>query len=312
MNFDIQDMQLFLKIADTGSLTQGARERARSLSAASARLRSLEHQLGTKLFYRDPNGLTLTSAGQAFLVHSRRIIDAYEVARKHFSRKEAGGVSRLRILANAASISEIIPDLVIALLKKDSNVNIDVSPRNARQAIKGILDHESDAALITGEEDLTGLNSILFSTDYIAVVFPPGHALASIAQPKLTDIVRFPLLSIYGSTLIDFIMEHIRNAKLQAEFRVLLDSFDPITRLVEADAGIAIIPESAALRLCSKYAVQTRRLDEAWAVRERRAIFGDFEFLSTQARDFLNILVGQYFDLDSDAVRLEDLVEPRG
>lgn len=309
MNFDIQDMQLFLKIADTGSLTQGAKERARSLSAASARLRSLEHQLGTRLFYRDPDGLTLTSAGQAFLLHARKIVEAYEVARRQFASSHRAGASRLRILANAASISEIVPDLLIALLQRDADVHVEVHPRHARQAIKGILDHESDAALITGNEDLGGLNSVLFSTDYISVVFPNGHALAAIERPRLADIVRFPMLGVYGSTLIEFIEEHLRAARLQAHYRVLLDSFDPIARLVEANAGVAILSEPAAARLCGRYAVQMRRLDEDWAVRERRAIFGDFALLSVQARDFLDILVEKYFGVARGAVRLEDMVE---
>ncbi len=311
MNFDIQDMQLFLKIADTGSLTQGAKERARSLSAASARLRSLEEQLGARLFYREPSGLSLTSAGETLLVHARRIVHEYELTRAHFSSKEPKGMSRLRILANAASISEIIPDLVIALLGRDSNVNIDVYPCNARQAIKGVLDHEADVALITGNEDLCGLNSVLFSTDHLAVVFPHGHPLGTIARPKLHEIVQFPLLSIYGSTLIDFLQEHIRNAGLQAQYRVLLDSFDPMTRLVEANAGVAIIPESTALRLCTKYKVQAHRVDEDWAVRQRRAIFGDFAFLSAPVREFLDILIEKYFGPQSGAVRLEDIVEPQ-
>ena len=97
MNFDIQDMQLFLKIADTGSLTQGARERARSLSAASARLRSLEDQLGARLFYRESSGLTLTSAGETLLSHARRIVHEYEITRAYFSNRERKGASRLRI-----------------------------------------------------------------------------------------------------------------------------------------------------------------------------------------------------------------------
>lgn len=309
MNFDIQDMQLFLKIADTGSLTQGAKERARSLSAASARLRSLEQQLGTRLFYRDPDGLTLTSAGQAFLLHARKIVEAYEIARRQFSSNHRDGASRLRILANAASISEIVPDLLIALLQRDAGVHVEVHPRHARQAIKGILDHESDAALITGKEDLGGLNSVLFSTDYISVVFPHGHALEALERPQLADIVRFPMLGVYGSTLIEFLEEHLRAARLHAQYRVLLDSFDPIARLVEADAGVAILSEPAAARLCARYAVQMRRLDEDWAVRERRAIFGDFDLLSVQARDFLDILVEKYFGVARGAVRLEDMVE---
>ncbi len=309
MDFDIKDMQLFLKIADTGSLTQGAKERARSLSAASARLKLLESQLGPKLFYREPGGLTLTSSGEMLLAHAKNIIREYELTRKKFSAKQAHGTSRLRILANATSIAEIVPDILVSMLKRDGNVSVDVFPRNAKQAIRGILDFDSDLALITGDEDLCGLNSINFFTDHISVLFPWEHELSSAQAPRLSDIVKYPLLGIYGSTLTDFIREHVEASRLHAEFKILIDSFDPIARLAEANAGVAIIPESVAQRLCQKYRTKALRINEAWAFRERRAVFGDIDFLSFHARTFLNILIEKYFQIDANSVALEDMIE---
>lgn len=309
MHFDIEDMQLFLKIASTGSLTQGAKEHARSVSAASTRLKTLENQLGAKLFYREVNGLTLTSAGQEFSVHARKIVNEYELTKKLFHRKGQSATAHLRVLANAASISEIIPDLVIALFKKNSQITIDAQPRNSLQAVKGILDHEADIGIITGNEDLSHLNSIIFSVDHLAVVYPQGHALASVQRPRLQDAVPYPFLSIYGSTLYEFIRHHLKNEQLEANFRVLLDSFDPITRLIEAGAGVAIIPESVALRLCSKYAVQSARLHDAWALRERRVVFGDLDFLSPPAQAFLRVLVEKYFGMDDAQIDILSLLE---
>ncbi|QIL79289.1 LysR family transcriptional regulator [Diaphorobacter sp. HDW4A] len=311
MNFDIKDMQLFLKIADTGSLTQGAKEQARSLSAASSRLKSLEGQLGTKLFYRDNNGLTLTAAGNTFRVHAANIVKEYELTRKLFSSNQSHGAGQLRVLANAASIAEIVPDILATLLKSDGEVRVDVHPRNARQAIRGVLDFESDLALITGDEDLFELNSIHFSTDYIGVIFPVGHALDRTELPRLADVVKHRQLSIYGSTLKDFISEHVEAAQLQVDFRVLLDSFDPIARLVESNAGVSIIPESVALRLCQKYRLKCLRINEPWAFRQRRAVFGELEFLSFHARQFLNILTRKYFPIETHSLGLEDMLESR-
>lgn len=309
MEFDIKDMQLFLKIADTGSLTQGAKERARSLSAASARLKMLEHQLGTKLFYREPSGLTLTSSGEMLLAHAENIVKEYELTKKHFSAKQLHGNSRLRILANATSIAEIVPDILVQMLKRNQSISVDVFPRNAKQAIRGVLDFDSDLALITGDEDLTGLNSIKFFTDYISVLFPWKHELDSIQTPGLAEISKYPLLGIYGSTLTDFIKEHLDASHLQGDFKILIDSFDAIARLAEANAGVALIPESVSQRLCQKYQLTYRRIHEPWAYRERRAVFGNLDFLSIHAREFLNTLIEKYFNLQSGSFTLEDKLE---
>lgn len=309
MEFDIKDMQLFLKIADTGSLTQGAKERARSLSAASARLKMLENQLGTKLFYREPSGLTLTSSGEMLLAHAQNIVKEYELTKKHFSAKQLHGNSRLRILANATSIAEIVPDILVEMLKKYPNISVDALPRNAKQAIRGVLDFDSDLALITGNEDLCGLNSINFFTDYISVLFPKGHELEKINEPRLIDILKYPFLGIYGSTLTDFINEQVEAARLEANFKILIDSFEPLARLTEANAGIAIIPESVAKRLCEKHNVRYLKIHEAWAFRERRAVFGSLDFLSFHAREFLNILIEKYFKLEAGSFHLEDKLE---
>ena len=103
------------------------------------------------------------------------------------------------------------------------------------------------------------INSVLFSTDHLAVVFLTTP-LAPSPSPW-HEIVQFPLLSIYGSTLIDFLRNTYATPGCRPNYRVLLDSFDPMTRLVEANAGVAIIPGvDCALRLCTNAKVQAHRV----------------------------------------------------
>ena len=57
MRLDFFDLQLFLNIVDTGSLTRGAERSAISLQAASERIKKLEQYYKTHLFTRHANGV---------------------------------------------------------------------------------------------------------------------------------------------------------------------------------------------------------------------------------------------------------------
>jgi len=64
MHFDLVDLRLFIQIAESPSMTQGARKAFMSPAAASARIKSLEESLASRLLYRDSRGVELTPAGK--------------------------------------------------------------------------------------------------------------------------------------------------------------------------------------------------------------------------------------------------------
>ena len=68
----INDLMLFVRVADCGSITAAATELELSPAAASAALKRLEKQLDTSLFIRSTRRLRLTDTGERYLIHCRR------------------------------------------------------------------------------------------------------------------------------------------------------------------------------------------------------------------------------------------------
>lgn len=66
MRLDFFDLQLFINILSTGSLTKGAERSAISLQAASERIKKLEQHFEVSLFTRHATGVKATLAGQTF------------------------------------------------------------------------------------------------------------------------------------------------------------------------------------------------------------------------------------------------------
>lgn len=78
----LNDLKLFVRVADCGSLTAAAVELDISSAVASAGLKRLEKELGTALFIRSTRSLRLTDAGERYLIHCRRALSDLEVGQR--------------------------------------------------------------------------------------------------------------------------------------------------------------------------------------------------------------------------------------
>lgn len=83
----LDDLALFARTAELGSLSAAARERDCSPAVASAALKRLEQQLQVRLFVRSTRSLRLTGEGEQFLEHARSALHSLE----HGRQQLAGG-----------------------------------------------------------------------------------------------------------------------------------------------------------------------------------------------------------------------------
>jgi len=78
---DITLARTFLEIVAAGSFLRAAERLHVTQTAVSARVRSLEDELGARLFVRNKAGASLTPAGEQFVRHARQLVQVWERAR---------------------------------------------------------------------------------------------------------------------------------------------------------------------------------------------------------------------------------------
>lgn len=83
LRFD--DLQLFVRIAQQGSLSAAGRLLDISPAVASAGLKRVEQQLQARLFVRSTRSLRLTGDGEAFLVHAQQALQSLEAGRQQLA-----------------------------------------------------------------------------------------------------------------------------------------------------------------------------------------------------------------------------------
>jgi DNA-binding transcriptional LysR family regulator len=80
MNFKRGHLLYFVTVADEGQITRAARKLNLAQPALSQAIAQLEADLGFKLLERHARGVTLTRAGEAFLVNARAAVSAWSDA----------------------------------------------------------------------------------------------------------------------------------------------------------------------------------------------------------------------------------------
>ena len=151
----LSNLSVFVRIAETGSLSAAAGVLDISKSAVSKKLAALEERLGARLINRTTRRLSLTEVGAAFLERAQRIVTELEEAEAAVSRLTAEPRGTLRVnapmsfgilhLAPAlAGFMTRYPELSVALDLNDRRVDLveegyDVAIRIAELADSSLI-----------------------------------------------------------------------------------------------------------------------------------------------------------------------------
>ncbi|HVE54069.1 MAG TPA: LysR substrate-binding domain-containing protein [Ramlibacter sp.] len=111
-NLQLDELALYARVADLGSLSAAARERDVPVSQVSRTLARLERACGARLMNRSTHGLSLTDEGRTFLAYSRRAILTLEELEGEFAVRSGEPSGRVRVAASTVVAQyQLVPSL---------------------------------------------------------------------------------------------------------------------------------------------------------------------------------------------------------
>ena len=129
-----QEMAVFARVAESGSLSRAARELSLSQPSVSRIVSALEARLGTTLLLRTTRSVSLTDAGALYLGRARRLLAEMEEAEQATRGLDSlHGVIRLAmpvmygtraIIPALAPFLERHPDLRVEIVMSDTRQNL--------------------------------------------------------------------------------------------------------------------------------------------------------------------------------------------
>ena len=147
MSLRIDDIGLFVRIVELGTLSAAARERDMPVSQATRMLARLEAAAGARLLHRGTHGLSLTEEGEIVMQHGRRLLDGTAELQGELSGKAGGPSGWVRLSVSPVLAQAVITPSLPELYRKHPQLHMDLcaDDRIVDMAREGI-----DIALRTG------------------------------------------------------------------------------------------------------------------------------------------------------------------
>src|SRR5580765_8338960 len=144
---DTRLLRMFSEVARLGSLVAASRVLHLTDSALSHGLKSLEAQLGCRLFERTGKKLVLNQAGEHLLAQIEGPLAALNAAEESLKRLGKWGHTRLRIGAAASACQHIIPGIIRELRKACPSVQLQIESGDTPQMVNLLHQDRIDLAL---------------------------------------------------------------------------------------------------------------------------------------------------------------------
>src|ERR1700736_3581364 len=122
----IDDLSLFLRILDLGSVSAAARQLDISVAVASQRLKRLERELGVRLLHRTTRSLRATVEGSALAEHGRALIEDLDTLTTGLRHAATMVVGTLRVTTAASFGRQYISPLLPEFLARHPGVRISI------------------------------------------------------------------------------------------------------------------------------------------------------------------------------------------
>ncbi len=292
MHFDLTDMQLMVNVAGAESMTKGAERSFLSLPAASNRVKNLESHLGTALFYRNSQGVTLTPSGEAFVRHARVVLRQLEHLRGDIQEYVSGVKGRVRVYANTTAMNEFMPAILANYLAAHPDVNVELRERLSYQVVKAVADGTADIGITAQAGGGENIEFLPYRTDRLVLVTHQDHALAAHAAVDFDETLGYDYVGLSESSAIHaFLLAAADDLGRVLRFRVEIGNFEAACRMIAAQVGIGVIPESAALRYVKDLPLRLISLNDAWALRRLHICVKQFDKLPVFAKELVSLLV---------------------
>jgi DNA-binding transcriptional LysR family regulator len=127
MHLQLDDVALFVRIVELGTLSAAARERDVPVSQVTRSLVRLEAVCGVRLLHRTTHGLSLTDEGDSFLMHARRLLDTAAALHGDLTGKIGGPSGWVRISVSPILAQAVIVPSLNGLYQRHPQLHIDIA-----------------------------------------------------------------------------------------------------------------------------------------------------------------------------------------
>lgn len=237
-----RQLRVFVEVARHLSFVRAAESLHLTPPAVTMQIKELESAIELPLFDREGRKVSLTTAGEYFLVYAKRMLSTLkdaDDAMARFRKLESGVLS----VGMVATAKYFVPHLLTRFREEHPGVELRLRVGSNREELVTLLQNaEVDLAIMGRPPKEMATRAEPFAAHPHVFVAPPGHPILRMDRPTLLTVANYPLIAREPASgtraLMDrFFQEH----RVQPRIAMEMPSNETIKQAVMAGMGVALI-----------------------------------------------------------------------
>ena len=248
---EFSQLEAFLEAANRGSFRRAADALYLSQPSVSARVQTLESEVGVALFHRTARGVRLTDMGRIFLPFAQRSIETLRRGREVLESVRQTSAGILNMATARVIGTYVLPETLQKFQQLYPDANLHIKVGGSSDVLQMVVDEEVQLGLarFMQHPDVDALH--LYDEEAVLVVHP-GHSFTKTRVAAMSQVAQEPLI-VYdpgdpGSSYFQFINRVCRDAGVTAKVEMNLDSVEAAKNMVRLGLGVSFLPRSAVRR----------------------------------------------------------------
>ncbi len=247
---DIHQLELFLAVMDSPSMTRAAEKVFLSPGAVSLQLHNLADELHTELFVRSGKRLIPTPAALRLAEHAKTLVQLTSQIKQEFENDLAKDTRPFHFATGVTTLIYQLGKPLRQLRKQYPKAEIRVSVSMTEETIRRLHDRRFDLDLISLPVPEENLKIIPLFDEELLIVGPATNKVRGhIGSIRPSELARVPFLLYPRGTVLRVLIDRFFK-DIGVTPRVVMEAEDTeaIKRLVESGFGYSILPEHALRR----------------------------------------------------------------
>lgn len=290
---DFEQLRTFMEVSRLRSFSRAAEKLMVTQPAISAQIRTLENEVGARLFDRDGGKVTFTAAGKVFEPFAEHCLQCHNhimVTVGELHRTPRGEIS---VSANEATSLYVLPSVFAQFKRQYSRVGLSIVRADRVKTIESVLNREVDFGVVSLPVKDARLTVDMLHRDDVVLVAPGNHALAERDSVKFEEIVPQPLLLPKQGRQRELIEDLFRSRDTQPRIAMEVESSELLKRLIVAGLGLGFLPRSNVLADTRSGALKIIKVEGVRINRELALVYRRDKTLTRAALMFLEIATGR-------------------
>ncbi len=292
MNIDLEYYRIFYYVAKAGSFTQAGEDLCISQPAVSQSIKTLENNLGSKLFIRIPKGVRLTPEGEILYNYVQRGYEYILMGEKKFQKMLDLENGEIRIGASDMTLQFFLLPYLEKFHEKFPKIKVTVTNAPTPETLDFLYEGKIDFGIVSEPfEAKPEIESIRVKE--IQDIFVAGAKFEHLKGKvlKYKELNKLPIICLEHNTstrryIDDFLRDN--NVILMPEFELAMS--DIIVKFASRNLGIGCVVGDFAKEALDEGSLFELTFDKQIPKRHFCIITGNYNPISTAAKELLGML----------------------